>query len=258
MSQSDFILDLLHKSVDQGEKLGVDFIEARYDDLQLTTIALVNDIVKQSSAFQRKGIGVMAYYNGTPGYSYTPELNSEGVKDATKRAINLAKSTDERNVMKLDFESIPAVKEKIVLDVKKHPKDYEFSEKLDMLKRGVSSIKEVLEPTSTTGMYGEMFGEKFLVNSEGTDTICGPNSKLSANLGTAKDRLSADEFPIFLPYFADVTADIPGYMNITPDTYKNCQLMTETHGAYLQFFDHKTETVLRIAINSNTYTPVSP
>ncbi|MCK5409279.1 MAG: TldD/PmbA family protein, partial [Candidatus Heimdallarchaeota archaeon] len=174
MSQSDFILDLLHKSVDQGEKLGVDFIEARYDDLQLTTIALVNDIVKQSSAFQRKGIGVMAYFKGTPGYSYTPELNLEGVKNATKRAIKLAKSTDERNVMKLDFDSIPSVKEKIVLDVKKHPKDYEFSEKLDMLKRGVSSIKEVLEPTSTTGMYGEMFGEKFLVNSEGTEIYWAP------------------------------------------------------------------------------------
>jgi len=174
MSQSDFILDLLHKSVDQGEKLGVDFIEARFDDLQLTTIALVNDIVKQSSAFQRKGIGVMAYFNGTPGYSYTPELNSESVKNATKRAIKLAKSTDERNVMKLDFESIPAVKDKIVLDVKKHPKDYEFSEKLDMLKRGVSSIKEVLDPTSTTGLYGEMFGEKFLVNSEGTEIYWAP------------------------------------------------------------------------------------
>ena len=37
MSQSDFILDLLHKSVDQGEKLDVDFIEARYDDYKLRT-----------------------------------------------------------------------------------------------------------------------------------------------------------------------------------------------------------------------------
>ena len=174
MSQSDFILDLLHKSVDQGEKIGVDFIEARYDDLQLTTIALINDIVKQSSAFQRKGIGVMAYFKGTPGYSYTPELNLDGVKDATKRAIDLAKSTDERNVMKLGFDSIPAVKDKIIVDVKKHPKDVEFVEKLDMLKRGVSSIKEVLEPTSTTGLYGEMFGEKFLVNSEGTEIYWAP------------------------------------------------------------------------------------
>jgi TldD protein len=43
-----------------------------------------------------------------------------------------------------------------------------------MLKRGVSSMKEVLEPTSTTGAYGEMFGEKFLVNSEGTEIYWAP------------------------------------------------------------------------------------
>jgi hypothetical protein len=66
----------------------------------------------------------------------------------------------------------------------------------------------------------------------------------------------------FLSYFADVTEDLPGYMlhgpaKIKPKTYKNCQLLSQKHGGYLQFFDHKTGETHRIAMNSNTYEPVS-
>lgn len=62
----------------------------------------------------------------------------------------------------------------------------------------------------------------------------------------------------FLPYRADVTEDLPSSCRkmMTPKTYKNCVLMSETHGTYLQFYHEKSKTVLRIAINSNYYQPV--
>ena len=70
-----------------------------------------------------------------------------------------------------------------------------------------------------------------------------------------------DAFPHtdkFLPYFADVTEDIPAYLKRShnPQTWKGCQLMVEKHGGYLQFFHEPTGEVLRIAINSNTYRPL--
>ncbi len=61
---------------------------------------------------------------------------------------------------------------------------------------------------------------------------------------------------MFLPYFADVTEDLPLSCNWKPRTYKNCQLLSQKHGSYLEFFDHKTQTTLRIAMNSNIYHPV--
>lgn len=64
----------------------------------------------------------------------------------------------------------------------------------------------------------------------------------------------------FLPYFADVTQDrnIPSSLKgkLEPDTYKNCQLLAEKHGGCLQFFDHATSEIHRIAINSNIYSPI--
>jgi len=69
--------------------------------------------------------------------------------------------------------------------------------------------------------------------------------------------ISADEK--FMPYFADVTEDLPGSATkhgLKPKTFKNCQLMTEKHGGYLQFYHPKTKQVLRIAMNSHYYTPI--
>ena len=69
--------------------------------------------------------------------------------------------------------------------------------------------------------------------------------------------ISADEK--FMPYFADVTEDLPGSATkhgLEAMTYKNCQLMTEKHGGYLQFWHEPTKQVLRIALNSHYYTPV--
>lgn len=60
----------------------------------------------------------------------------------------------------------------------------------------------------------------------------------------------------YLPYIADVTQDRYVRSKLVPDTYKNCMLMTEKHGGYLQFFHAPTNEVLLIAMNSHTYEPV--
>jgi TldD protein len=171
---TEFIFDLLHKVVKEGEKLGADFVEARYDDYQLSSMNYTNEILKESSSRRRKGMGVMAYFEGTPGYSFTPEMNLEGIKEATQRAVKLAISTNPRNRMKLDFERRPAIKDKATPKIKKHPKDYGIKDKLELLKRGVAAIKENADVNTTTGQYGEFYGEKYFVNSEGSEIYWTP------------------------------------------------------------------------------------
>ena len=170
----DYIFDLLHKAVEEGEKQGAKFVEARFDDFQLNSIDLTNNIIKESSSKRRRGMGVMAYINGTPGYSFTPEMTVEGVKSAAKRATDLAISTDPRNKIKLDFEERPTIKDEATPIIKKHPKDYEFQDKIELLRRGVSAIKENVDATTTQGMYGELYGEKYFVNSEGSEILWYP------------------------------------------------------------------------------------
>ena len=78
--------------------------------------------------------------------------------------------------------------------------------------------------------------------------------KMSTSLPS--NSFNKDEYE-FLPYFADVTEDLPSSVKLQPKTYKNCQLMTETHGGYLQFYHKETKQILRIAMNSHTYYPVT-
>lgn len=61
----------------------------------------------------------------------------------------------------------------------------------------------------------------------------------------------------FLNYYADVTQCINASYGIEPQTYKNCQLMTETRGGYLFFKDFKSGEKRLIAINSHIYNPIT-
>jgi len=86
---------------------------------------------------------------------------------------------------------------------------------------------------------------------------------LCEGLDSLKGKEAYDASIPYLPYFADVTEDLPNSvlsvrrkLGGKPTTWKNCQLMSEKHGGYLQFFHHETKEVLRIAINSNYYVPV--
>lgn len=81
----------------------------------------------------------------------------------------------------------------------------------------------------------------------------------TSRLWTLTDKPKADAIDSkveFLPYFADVTEDLPSYVKFKPKTWKNCQLMSETHGGYKQFYHKRSKKVLRIAINSHFYNPV--
>ena len=172
--EKDYVLDLLHKAVDHGHKLGADFVEARYDDLTLTTINYTNVQVKESSTKQRRGIGIMTYINGSPGYSFTPILEADALKETTRRALGIAKSTESLLTFKHKYTDRPTIKDSIEYKVKIHPKDVEFEEKLEMLKRGVACAKEQVDTQSTIGLWGELWGNKLFVNSEQSEIYWTP------------------------------------------------------------------------------------
>ncbi|MBY9001835.1 MAG: TldD/PmbA family protein [Candidatus Heimdallarchaeota archaeon] len=171
---NEFIFDLLHKAVKHGEEIGASFIEARLDNLSLTTINYTNEIITESSTRERKGIGIIAYVDDTVGYSFTPVLTTEAVKETTKRAAKIAKASAFLSKEKETFDERDAVKDIAERKVVKHPKDVEFDEKIEMLKRSISAIKENIEPTSTTAVYGELWGDKYFVNSEGSEIYWNP------------------------------------------------------------------------------------
>ena len=78
------MFDLLRHGLTTGEKLGAEYVEARYDDLQLRTLVKENQKIKETNLNRRRGLGIVAYYQGVPGYSYTASLDRKAVEECAK------------------------------------------------------------------------------------------------------------------------------------------------------------------------------
>ncbi|MFW9794574.1 MAG: TldD/PmbA family protein, partial [Candidatus Thorarchaeota archaeon] len=166
------MLDKLKECVRIGENLGADFVEARYDDLTLRTLQRINDIWQDIQVKSRMGFAITAYVDGVSGFSFTPSIEMKDIKLASENAYKLAKASSGAAKLKLPFDQRDSVKSKKsdTLPVKIHPRDRELNHKIDMVNRGVESAREYGENIKTVrGLWGELYGPKMLVNSDGSE-----------------------------------------------------------------------------------------
>jgi len=171
------LFDILRYGLDIGEKLGADYVEARFDDLQLRTLGIENQKIKETDLNRRRGIGITAYYKGVSGYSYTGNLERDAVKKCVESALGIAKASAEMATIKLDFdrrEKTTKVHD-LKLAVKKHPMDFDLSYKLDLIERlEQAALADVDWIKSTRAYYGEFYGSKYFMNSDGDEISWNP------------------------------------------------------------------------------------
>ncbi len=183
------MMENLKKAVRHGEKLGADFVESRFDDLVLRTLIRTDETWKDIQAKSRMGFGITCYVEGVSGFSFTPSPEESDVVSATERAFKMAKASANSADLKLPFDEEPPVKSNPsdIVKVKQHPRDVSIDFKTEMLNREVESAKEHGENVRRIrARYGELYGQKMLYNSDGSeidweflvvDTRCNVTSK---------------------------------------------------------------------------------
>ena len=165
------MLDNLRECVQLGEKLGAKFVEARYEDLVLRALQRTNDVWRDIILKSRAGIGVVCYYGGASGYSFTSTANKSSMEASVSRAFKMAKGSAKAATLKLDFDRRPAIKSRKsdTLSVKDHPRNEDLTYKTDLVNRAVDTARESgANISNITGMYGELYGQKLFTNSEGS------------------------------------------------------------------------------------------
>ncbi len=165
------MLDQLQECVRVGENLGADFVEARYDDLQLRALQRIDDTWQDIQVKSRMGFAITAYVDGVSGFSFTPSTEKKDIRLAVEKAYRMAKASSEAATLKLPFDSRPAVKSKKsdTKTVKIHPRDRDLGYKIDMVNRAVETAREYGENIrSVRGLWGELYGPKMIVNSDGS------------------------------------------------------------------------------------------
>jgi len=170
------LFDLIKHAVRTGEKLRADFVEARSDDLSSREIRTEMTEVKDVKTMRQVGVGVTVYNEGATGYSFTAQLSKKAVTDATERAFRIAKASSKIAQIKVDPGEAKLNKQEMMeLAVKKHPKDFPLTSKKDLVLRTVESAKKHGKHVSSiTCRYGELFGQKYFTNSEGTEVSWSP------------------------------------------------------------------------------------
>ncbi|MFW9921098.1 MAG: TldD/PmbA family protein [Candidatus Thorarchaeota archaeon] len=166
------MIEKLQECVSIGRDLGADFVEARFDDLNLRTLMRTDDIWKEIQVKSRLGFAISCYVDGVTGFSFTPSPEMNELRSAVERAYKMAKASSGAAELKLPFEERPAVKSKAsdTLSVKTHPREISLAEKTDLVNRAVETAKDTAESArNIRGMYGELYGKKAFANSDGSE-----------------------------------------------------------------------------------------
>ncbi|MGD9397057.1 MAG: TldD/PmbA family protein [Candidatus Thorarchaeota archaeon] len=165
------MLDKLQECVRIGEDLGADFVEARYDDLTLRALQRINDIWQDIQVKSRKGFAITSYVDGVSGFSFTASTETADIHTAVEKSYKMAKASSKAAELKLPFERRSAVKSKKsdTPSVRIHPRDKELDYKIDLVNRVIESAREHGENIrAVRGVWGELYGPKMLVNSDGS------------------------------------------------------------------------------------------
>jgi len=163
------MFDLLEHAIMTGEKLGVKLVEARSDDFSIREISAEREEIKDVKAIRQVGIGVNVFHEGATGYSFATESSKKAVEEATKRAFKISKASAKIAKVKVDpGQGKPQRQKELKLSVNKHPEDFSITFKKDMVLRTVEAAKEHGKNISSIACrYGELYGEKCFMNSEG-------------------------------------------------------------------------------------------
>jgi TldD protein len=192
-----FMFDSLQTLIQKAESLGADFVDSRYDSLTLKTVIKENGRITQFKTSKRSGVGFNVYYQGATAYAFSADLNIGALEEAILKALKIAKATAPSVLIKSEIDRKDPQKVNLTHDLKEPSWLVKMEDKLEYLDRMETSAKENAENLSSLILrMGELTGEKFFTNSEGTeihwipylfDIGCTVISKFNGDLMTASD-----------------------------------------------------------------------
>ncbi|MEJ2278525.1 MAG: TldD/PmbA family protein [Candidatus Lokiarchaeota archaeon] len=196
------MLDKLRSIIDKVEKLGADFVEARYDELNIQTIIKENERIEECKKIRRAGAGFNIYYKGATGYAFSADLTADKLLECAENAFNIAKASSDVTGIKTEFPKERSAPMVILNPSIKEPAwEEDLDYKMKLVERMEKSAKEFGENIASLRLYyADVSGEKLFVNSEGRKIHWYPyildlrtfvtSKNAQSNLLTASDSIS--------------------------------------------------------------------
>ncbi len=169
--------DLADRILRKASSLGIDFVEARFEDTVYETLLYVNGRVMDAGINRINGVGIKVLVNGSMGFASTSRLEANNVLNTLEEALRIAKTLGEggRRVSEVTLSK----GEYSIRGVQKHPASAEWNEKLDLVKRMHDYAREK-GMQSVVARYGAYYGIIEVYTSDGIKVA---NKPLLTGLG---------------------------------------------------------------------------
>jgi TldD protein len=164
--------DLVEKAIEEGNKLGAKYIEARLVKTSLNTSILKNGVPELGGIIRSNGIGVRVLKNGGLGFASFNEMTKEEMKIAVAFASKMAEATGEKRAKKIIFsdEEIHEAEYKALGASGQRPLEVDPEDKIKRL----LGLDKILAELQTGAIIPYRFfqmidqtEEKYLVTNEG-------------------------------------------------------------------------------------------
>ncbi|MHA1398311.1 MAG: TldD/PmbA family protein [Candidatus Heimdallarchaeaceae archaeon] len=165
--------DLVEKAISEGEKLGAEYIEARFVKISMNTHILKNGVPELGAITRSKGIGIRVLKDGGVGFASFNELNKEEMNIAVSFATKMAEESGKRRAKKIAFseEEVNVAEYKSLGKEGFRPLEISPEEKIKRL----IEIDKIVIGTKTNAIIPFRFfqmmdltEEKFLLTNEGS------------------------------------------------------------------------------------------
>jgi len=100
---SSHAIDLVEKAIDEGNKLGAKYIEARLVKTSINISILKNGVPELGGFFRTNGIGIRVLKNGGLGFASFNEMTKDEMKIAVAFATKMAEATGNKRAKKIVF-----------------------------------------------------------------------------------------------------------------------------------------------------------
>ncbi len=164
--------DLAEKAIEEGEKLGAQYIEARYVNSRMNTSILKNGVPELGAIARNNGIGIRVLKDGGVGFASFNEMTKEEMSIAVAFATKMAEATGRRRSKKIVFsdEKIHEVKFEAVGESGKRPFEVDPEAKINRLMGMDKLLAELKTNAVIPFRFFQMLDEtekKYIITNEG-------------------------------------------------------------------------------------------
>lgn len=138
----------------------------RLQEISREVIVIDNGVLREYSNLRRLGVGVRVIVNGFEGFASTNNVTRDGILDAVKKAIEVAKAMEASGV-KVSFAEKKPIRDRRVSKYKIEPMDIDPSEKLRIVFEMNRVARDVENIASSVSRYGYVYDRRVFVSSEG-------------------------------------------------------------------------------------------